>query len=139
MSAEENMRIVRQIYEEVFDKHNLDVLDELYDAEFVYHSPGRPDLGREGLKQGFASELVAFPDTQLTIEDIFAAGDKVAVRFTACGTHQGEYMGIPPTGKQMTMTSILIHRLAGGKMVEDWEWSDQLGVLRQFGLVSLPE
>jgi len=139
MSAEENMQIVRRIYEEVFDKHNLAVLDELYATDFVYHSPGNPDLNREGLKQGLSAYVAAFPDVGMTIEDIFAAGDRVAVRFTARGTHQGEYMGVPPTGKQVTITSILIHRLAGGKMVEDWEWEDQLGVLRQLGLVSLPE
>ena len=73
----------------------------------------------------------------MTIEDVFAAGDKVAVRFTASGTHQGEFMGVPPSGKQVTMTAILIHRLADGKMVEDWEWSDSLGFMQQLGLVSL--
>lgn len=139
MSAEENMQIVRRIYEEVFDKHNLEVLDERYATDFVYHSPGNPDLNREGLKQGLSAYVAAFPDVRMTIEDIFAEGDRVAVRFTARGTHRGEYLGVPPTGKQVTITSILIHRLGGGKMVEDWEWEDQLGVLRQLGLVSLPE
>jgi steroid delta-isomerase-like uncharacterized protein len=139
MSAEENMRIVRRIYTEVFDRHNLAVVDEFYATDFVYHSPGRPDYDREGLKQGFAAYLAAFPDVHMTIEDMFAAGDRVAVRFTARGAHQGEYLGAPPTGKQVTVTSILIHRLAGGKMVEDWEWEDQLGVLRQLGLVSLSQ
>ncbi len=138
MSAEENMRIVRHIYEQVFDKHNLGVVDELYTSDFVYQSPGDPDLHREGLKQAFGDYVSAFPDVRMTIEDMFAAGDRVAVRFTARGTHQGEYMGVPPTGKQVTVTSILIHRLAGGRMVEDWEWEDQLGVLRQLGLVTLP-
>jgi steroid delta-isomerase-like uncharacterized protein len=138
MSADENMAIVRRIYEQVFDKHNLDVIDELYTSDFVYHSPGNPDFHREGLKQGLGAYVAAFPDVQMTIEDMFAAGDRVAVRFTARGTHQGEYMGVPPTGKQVTVTSILIHRLAGGKMVEDWEWEDQLGVLRQLGLVTFP-
>jgi steroid delta-isomerase-like uncharacterized protein len=139
MSAEENMRIVRRIYEQVFDRHNLEVVDELYAANFVYHSPGNPDFDREGLKGAFATYLAAFPDVRMTIEDMFAAGDRVAVRFTCYGTHQGQFMGVPPSGKQVTMTAILIHRLANGKMVEDWEWSDQLGVLRQLGLVSLPQ
>lgn len=138
MSAEENMAIVRHIYEQVFDKHNLGAVDELYTSDFVYHSPRNPDFDREGLKQGLGAYVAAFPDVQMTIEDMFAAGDRVAVRFTARGTHQGEYMGVPPTGKQVTVTSILIHRLAGGRMVEDWEWEDQLGVLRQLGLVTLP-
>ena len=138
MSAEENLAIVRRIYEQVFDKHNLGVIDELYTSDFVYHSPGNPDFDREGLKQGLGAYVAAFPDVRMAIEDMFAAGDRVAIRFTARGTHQGEYMGVPPTGKQVTVTSILIHRLAGGKMAEDWEWEDQLGVLRQLGLVTLP-
>jgi len=139
MSAEENMRIVRRAYTEVFDRHNLAVVDELYAADFVYHSPGNPDLDREGLKQGFAAYLAAFPDARMTIEDIFAAEDRVAVRFTCHGIHQREYMGIPPSGKQVTMTAILIHRFAGGKWVEDWEWSDRLGVMQQLGVVKLPQ
>ena len=96
-------------------------------------------MDRVGLKQGFAAYLAGFPDVHMTMEDVFAAGDRVAVRFTCYGTHQGQFMGVPPSGKQVTMTAILIHRLANGKMVEDWEWSDQLGVLRQLGLVSLPQ
>ena len=139
MSPEENMRIVRRIYAEVFDRHNLDVINEYYTADFVYHSPGNPDFDRESLKQGLAAYITAFPDVRLTVEDMFAAGDRVAVRFSAVGTQRGEYLGVPPTGKQVTVTSILIHRLADGKMVEDWEWEDHLGVLQQLGIVSLPQ
>jgi steroid delta-isomerase-like uncharacterized protein len=138
MSAEENMRIVRRIFEQVFDRHNLDVVDELYATDFVYHSPGNPDIDREGLKQGFTAYLTAVPDVRMTVEDMFASGDRVATRFTARGTHRGEYLGAPPTGKQITVTAIIINRLVGGKIVEDWEWEDQLGVLRQLGLVSFP-
>ena len=112
MSPEENMCIVRRIYAEVFDRHNLDVINEYYTADFVYHSPGNPDFDRESLKQGLAAYITAFPDVRLTVEDIFAAGDRVAVRFSAIGTQRGEYMDVPPTGKQVTVTSILIHRLA---------------------------
>lgn len=139
MSPEENIRIVRQIYEEVFDRHNLAVVDELYANDFVYHSPGNPGMDRDGLKQGLSDYITAFPDVRMTVEDIFASEDRVAVRFTARGTHRGEYLGVPATGKQVTVTSILIHRLSGGKMVEDWEWEDQLGVLLQLGIVSLPQ
>jgi steroid delta-isomerase-like uncharacterized protein len=139
MSPEENMRIVRRIYAEVFDRHNLDVIDEFYTPDFIYHSPGNPDFDRERLKQGLGAYITAFPDVRLTVEDIFAAGDRVAVRFSAIGTQRGEYLGVPPTGKQITVTSILIHRLSDGKMVEDWEWEDHLGVLQQLGIVSLPQ
>jgi steroid delta-isomerase-like uncharacterized protein len=135
MSAEENLSIVRRIYTEVFDRHNLAVIDEYYASDFVYHSPGNPDMDREGLKQGFATYLAAFPDVRMTLEDIFAAGDKVAVRFTAPATHTGIFQGVSPTGKQVTISAILIHHLAGGKMVEDWEWSDSLGFMQQLSLI----
>lgn len=138
-STEENMRIARRVFTEVFDKHNLAVVDELFAADFVYHSPGNPDFDREGLKQGFAAYLAAFPDARMTIEDIFAAGDRVAVRYTCRGAHKGEFMGVPPSGKEVTMSAILIHRLANGKMVEDWEWADNLGFMAQLGIVKLPQ
>jgi steroid delta-isomerase-like uncharacterized protein len=139
MSAEENMRIVRRIYEQVFDKHNLEVFDELYATDFCYHSPAGRDRDRQSLKAAFAAYLAAFPDVRMTIEDMFAAGDKVAVRFAACGTHQSAYLGAPPSGKHVTITAILIHRLAGGKLAEDWEWQDLLGFMQQLGLVSMPQ
>ena len=138
-STEENTRIVRRVFTEVFDKHNLAVVDELFAADFVYHAPGNPDFGREGLKEGFAAYLAAFPDARMTIEDIFAAGDRVAVRYTCRGVHKGEFMGVPPSGKEVTMSAILIHRLANGKMVEDWEWADNLGFMAQLGIVKLPQ
>jgi steroid delta-isomerase-like uncharacterized protein len=139
MSVQENVPLVRRIFDEVFNQHSLAVVDELYAADFCYHAPRLPDLDREDLKQEFSAYLAAFPDTRVSVEDIFGAGDRVATRFTLRGTHQGEYMGVPPTGKPVTLTAILIQRLAGGKVVEDWEWPDNLGFLVQLGVVSLPE
>jgi predicted ester cyclase len=135
MSAEDNIRIIRRIYEQVFDKHNLGVVDEFYTADYVYHGPGFPEFDREGLKNSFAEFLAAFPDVHMSVEDIFAAGDRVASRYVCRGTHQGVFMGIPPTGKQVTGTAILIQRLVDGKVAEDWEWSDGLGFMQQLGLV----
>ena len=77
----------------------------------------------------------AFPDMQATIEDMIAEGDKVAVRYTGTGTHKGELMGIPATGKQIAVTGIEIIRIAGGKMVERWEAFDNLSFMQQLGVI----
>ncbi len=79
-----------------------------------------------------------FPDLHITIEDIIAEGDKVATRATARGTHKGEFMNIPPTGKQVTVTSIAIQQIAGGKVVEVWVNIDHLGMMQQLGAVPPP-
>ncbi len=139
MTTEDNMTTIRRICEEAFNKGNLDVIDEVYSANYVYHGPRPPVSDREGFKQGLAAIRVALPDLRITLEDIFASGDKVAFRYTVRGTHQGVFMGVPPTGNSITYTGIVISRLDGGQMVEDWEWSDELGWLQQLGLVSLPQ
>ncbi len=139
MSLEENKAIERRFIEEVVNKGELAVIDELCAANFVDHSapPGvAPD--REGYKQFFAMTHSAFPDFHSTLEDMFAEGDKVVQRFTARGTHKGEFMGIPPSGKQVTITGIAIHRITGGKIVEDWVNMDMLGMMQQLGVVPPP-
>ena len=139
MSLEENKAIERRFFEEVVNKGELAIIDELCAANFVDHSapPGiEPD--REGYKQFFAMAHSAFPDFHSTLEDMFAEGDKVVQRFTARGTHKGEFMGIPPTGKQVTITGIAIDRIAGGKIVENWVNMDMLGMMVQLGVVPPP-
>jgi len=81
---------------------------------------------------------MAFPDVRLTIEDMVAEGDKVAVRWAWSGTHRGEYMGIAPTGKEVTYTGITIHRITGGKIVESWDEVDNLGLMQQLGVAPPP-
>ena len=139
MSVEENKAIERRFFEEVVNKGNLAVIDELVAANFVDHSapPGvAPD--REGYKQFFTMAHSAFPDFHSTLEDMIAEGDMVVQRFTARGTHKGEWMGIAPTGKQFTMPGIGIHRITGGKIVEDWVSMDMLGMMQQLGVVPPP-
>jgi steroid delta-isomerase-like uncharacterized protein len=77
----------------------------------------------------------AFPDTRMTIEDEIAEGDKVVIRWTIRGTHKGEYMGIAPTGKEVTVTGISVYRIERGKIVEDWSNNDMLGMLQQLGAI----
>jgi steroid delta-isomerase-like uncharacterized protein len=138
LSAEENKRISRRVAEEGFSRGNEAVFDELVAENFVNHDPSvPPDLppGREGLKALARFYRSAFPDAQLTIEDLIAEGDKVVSRYTARGTHQGDFGGIPPTGKQVTVTGVTIDRIQGGKIVESWNEFNQLGLLQQLGAI----
>jgi steroid delta-isomerase-like uncharacterized protein len=138
MSAEENKRISRRVADEGFSQGNVDVFDELVAENFVNHDPAvPPDLppGREGLKALARFYRSAFPDTQLTVEDQIAEGDRVVSRYTVRGTHQGEFAGVPPTGKQVTVTGITIDRIEGGQIVESWNEFSQLGLLQQLGVV----
>lgn len=138
MSAEENKTRVRQIYQ-AMSKGDLMALDHLLTADFVDHNPDPGQApGLEGVKQGFTMFRTAFPDFQITLEDMIAEGDKVATRVTSRGTHKGEFQGIPPTGKQVTVTGIDIIRCAGGKCVERWGAFDNLGLMQQLGVVPPP-
>lgn len=139
--SEENKTISRRVAEEGFGRGQVDVLDELVAENFVNHDESvPPDLppGREGLKllaQGYHS---AFPDLDFTIEEQIAEGDLVVSRWSATGTHQGELMGIPATGKQARTTGITIDHIEGGKITETWTSWDRLGLLQQLGVVPEP-
>lgn len=135
MSAEDNKTLVRRVYEESINRRNLKVIDELIDPNYVDHIPGSPVQGIEGLQQAISTYLTAFPDLQMTIEDLIAEGDEVAARFTIRGTHTGELMGIPPTGRQVTVSALHILRVANGKIVEEWQNSDDLGMMQQLGVI----
>jgi len=134
-----NQAIVRRYIDEVWNQRNLAVLDEIMAADSVSHdmAPGM-QAGIEGLKQGIQMYLNAFPDLHFTVELEIAQGDLVATRWTSRGTHRGELMGIPPTGKTVTVTGIDINRIAGGKLVEHWGNYDMLGMLQQLGVVPMP-
>ena len=136
MSTEANEALVRQYVQEVEIAKNLAALDELTSDDFVDHSvpPGLPP-GREGTRQVFTMYFAAFPDLQGTIDDVIAARDKVVIRGTIRATHQGEFMGIGPTDKQVTFTGIHIFRIAGGKIAEHWLEVDTLGLLQQLGAI----
>ena len=121
MSAEEYEALVRWFFEEAWGKGNLAAVDEYIAADYVEHTlPPGSQQGRDALKQFVAMYHEAFPDVKVTMHDIFARGDRVAYRWSASGTHLGEWMGIPPTGLHLTTTGITIHRIVGGKCVESW-------------------
>ncbi len=140
MSTEENKALVRRFYEEVVSKKNLATIDDFIDPNQVDHfaPPGTP-RGIEGARQLIGMLLTAFPDLQSTVEDMIAEGDKVAARLTVRGTHQGEFMSIPPTSKHVAITAIDIFRIAGGKIVERWGEGDMLGLMQQLGVIPTPE
>ena len=138
--TEDNKALNRRFVEEVINEGNLDAIDELLDPGVVDHAapPGVP-TGREGAKQFFAIVRSAFPDLHHTIEDMIAEGDKVVMRSTWSGTHQGEFMGIPATGRRVRVSAIDISRVADGRIVEHWEQSDALGLMQQLGVIPPPE
>ena len=136
---EENKAIHRRAVEEVWNQRKLNVIDEIFAADYVGHQPGGPDIhGPEGLKQFVTMHRTAFPDIQFTVEDQIAEGDKVVIRWKNTITHKGELMGIPPTGKQATQTGISFFRISGGKIVERWLNRDALGMMQQLGFKLVP-
>ncbi len=134
MSTEDNKANVRRGFEAVNQK-NLAVFDELLTPDVVFHSASTTMQGLEAYKQVLSVYVTAFPDLQFTIEDVIAEGDTVVVRYTTRGTHQGNFRGIPPTGKQVSGTGMFIDRLVNGKAVEQWINGDDLGLLQQLGVI----
>ena len=136
--SEQNKALARRAIEEVFNQGKLEAIHELTAGNAVFHDPSVPGgkfEGPEGFKQFTQIYRNAFPDIKLTINDQIAEGDKVVTRWTGTGTHKGELMGIPPTGKHSTVTGITLQRFEGGKVAESWFNYDNLGMLQQLGVV----
>lgn len=139
--SERNKSVGRRLIEQVWNRGNFAVVDELIASDYIGHSstPDSETQGREGYKQFYAALRQAFPDLQVTVEDQIAEGDRVVTRWTARGTHTGNFQGIPPTGKQGDITGITIDRIANGKVVECWTNADDLGLLQLLGALPTPE
>ena len=136
MTEAENETIARRVLDEIFGQGNLDAADELFAPGFVGHQPGGELVnGPQGIKDMAGMYRAAFPDMQMTIEDVIASGDQVVTRWSARGTHQGELQGIAPTGNQVTVTGINLARIENGQIVEEWENFDQLGMMQQLGAI----
>jgi steroid delta-isomerase-like uncharacterized protein len=132
--SKQNKMITYWLLDELWNRENFAIVDELVASDYDGHSSTEFN-GPGGAKQ-FVSEVhKAFPDFQFTIEDQIAEGDKVATRWTARGTHQGEFQGVAPTGGQTTMTGITVFRIANGKLIDGWTNEDVLGLLQQLGAV----
>ena len=133
MSEEDNKEIVRRSFAQlaaVVESH-----DELYGDDWVGHFPGMPPLDVEGHRMYSKLMETAFPDLDRRLEDLVAEDDKVVARWTATGTHLGDFNGIPPSGMRASSSGITIFRIAGGRIVEEWAESDMLGLLTQVGAI----
>lgn len=138
MSTEANKVLVRRFFEELWNQGNLVVADELLAPEHLHHFPGEDIHGPDGVKQLISGLRSALHDFHMSTDDVIAEADRVVMRFTIRGTHQGEGMGLPPTGKRVVYTGIDIFRISGGKIVERWGEVDMLGLLQQLGVVPAP-
>ena len=141
MSAEENKAIARRYWDEVWSTGNVAIVDEIFAPDNIFHTPGgTAPRGAEARKPGITRWRTALPDFRATIDDIFAEGDKVVVRWTVHGTHRGnieiESAGtIPPTGKPVSFAGMDIYHFRGGKIVEYWRYWSELQLLQQLGAV----
>ena len=138
MSVDASKALVRRFYAEI-DKGNIEIIDELVGENYIDHNPPPFPLppGREGVKEAFRIFQKATPGFH-TIEDQIAEGDRVVTRLTSYGKHEGDLPGAPRTGNEMKMTSITIHRIANGKLVEKWSEKDVMGFLQQIGVIPGP-
>jgi steroid delta-isomerase-like uncharacterized protein len=135
--SEQNKNNVRRLFEEVWNKGQVSVADELFTATYAHHDSSTPDLGRgpESEKKRVTLYRNAFPDLRLTIENILAEGETVVARWSCRGTHKGDLNGIAPTGKQFNITGVSIARFTNGKMFEGYVNWDALGLMQQLGIV----
>jgi steroid delta-isomerase-like uncharacterized protein len=134
--SEQNKAIVRRLFEELWNKGNLSVADQLFSPNYAHHDPSAPDFGRgpESERKRATLYRTAFPDLQLTIEDIIAEGETVMARWSCRGTHKGDLSGIAPTGKQFTISGVTIARLTNGKLAEGYVNWDALDLMQQLGV-----
>ena len=140
MSTEQNKELARRIVEEIFNQGNIGLTDELLASDFIEHEelpPGMPH-DREGVKQITIMFRNAFPDFHATIDGIVAEGDTVVIRQTWSGTHEGEFMGIPPTGKSVSFGVIDMIRIAEGACLEHWGQMDSMRMMQQLGAIPTP-
>jgi steroid delta-isomerase-like uncharacterized protein len=131
MAAQENKVLVRRFIDEVFVKGNPDAVDKFVTPDFTPHSWGKMPSGIEPLKQATRRVHGALTGVSFKIEDMIAEDDKVAVRVTAHGKHTGEFMGMPATGKEYTMSETHIFHIRDGKIAEHWRDADMLGMMQQ--------
>jgi steroid delta-isomerase-like uncharacterized protein len=138
--SEQYKTLIRNFVEEVWNKGHFDAIETYWAADYVDHNPAVPNqaAGAAGAKQVFMAFKSAFPDLHFTIEDIMVEGDKIVWRWTSTGTNTGSMLGMPPTGKQATISGIEIYRIASGKIGERWGNFDQLGLMQQLGVIPAP-
>lgn len=134
--SEANKELVRRFVKGAQEGGDMALVDECVAADFVDHSAiGGLPPNRDGVKLFFTAFRTAFPDVKITIHDQIAEGDKVVTRKTLAGTHRGDFMGIPPTGRPISLQVIDVLRVVGGKITDHWTVVDQMGLLQQLGVI----
>jgi predicted ester cyclase len=133
--SQDNKARIRRVIEEVYNRGDLDLVDEVATADLVIHAGPQDIRGRDGAKQYVAALRAAFPDLRFTIEDQIAERDMVVTRWSARGTHRGAFQGVAATEREVRLAGADIDRIVGGKVVECWAHVDELGLLRQLGAV----
>lgn len=141
MSTERNKAIVRRYFEELFNKHNLSIIDEFFSQNYINNQHYDPNAGavirgRQEWKEVASIFFTAFPDHHSKLEDIIAEGDKVVYRWRTEGTHQGPFLNIAPTYKKISINGITIDRVENGKVVETWTTWDTLTLMKQLGVAA---
>ena len=140
--SEANKAVARRFYDEFLNKGDSSVVDEICTANFVIHSPPSPPgmaAGAEGVKQMLGMYHTAFPDFHVTVEEMVAEGDVVVVRMSFEGTHTGDLMGVPPTGKKINVRGVDFLRFSGGKAAEVWHHEEELLFWQQLGVTAPTE
>jgi steroid delta-isomerase-like uncharacterized protein len=140
ISLDENKALVRELIDVMFNQGDVSRIDEFVAPDFIEHEELPPDVpgGPEAPKFMTAMMQAAFPDSKAIIKDLIAEDDRVAVRMTWTGTHEGEFMGIPPTGNRISINVFDILRIADGMVVEHWGLMDSMGLMQQLGVMSAP-
>ena len=135
--SQDNIAVVSRIWNDVWNRGDLDACDEILASDYVGIIPGQPEpiRGPEAFKQMVAAYRGGFPDVHLRVDDVFATGDRVAVRWVSRGTNTGAMMGMPPTGRPMEVMGISLFQVVDGKVAMEWEGFDTMGMMRQLGLV----
>ncbi len=139
MSTEENKVIIHRWVDEAWNQGNVEILDDLTHPAFIdHHLPPDVPPNIEGHKAWIQMVRAGFPDIHITIEDVVVGDEKVAARMSVSGTHTGEFMGMPPSGKSIHFGAIGISRFTDGKSVEYWETFDALSMMQQIGALPSP-
>ena len=140
MSSEEHKALVRRWWEGLNQGNAAALIDEIYAADYVLHDPSLPEPvhGLAGVRAFIADVTSAFPDARCAVEDLVAEGDRVVQRVTFQGTQQGEFLGQPASGKPVSVWVIVVSRIAGGKIAEEWQLVDNLGLMQQLDVAPTP-
>ena len=140
MSTETNKAILARMVEQVWNEGRIDLVEEFFTEDYVQHITGQPTTtGTEAVRAAIVMSRNSYPDFRLSIDDFVAEGDRVAARWSWSGTHEGDFSGIPPTGKKVSQSGTTFYRLEKGRIAEVWFLGDMMGLMQQLGVVPTPE